>query len=100
MMTAVASGTHLYKPVQQLTLFGVCAIRGPRAMPCRAVPCYAARRRHAPHPAPAVIHCFTGSAQELREFLDLGLYIGITGWWVGGDLGATWGGSGDLGCTC
>lgn len=28
----------------------------------------------------AVIHCFTGSVQLLREYLDLGLYIGITGW--------------------
>lgn len=28
----------------------------------------------------AVIHCFTGSPEELRHYLDLGLYIGITGW--------------------
>jgi len=28
----------------------------------------------------AVAHCFTGSAEELRSYLDLGLYIGITGW--------------------
>ena len=28
----------------------------------------------------AVAHCFTGSEPELRELLDLGLYIGITGW--------------------
>ena len=27
-----------------------------------------------------VVHCFTGSRQELRECLDLDLYIGITGW--------------------
>ena len=27
-----------------------------------------------------VAHCFTGSAAELRTYLDLGLYIGITGW--------------------
>jgi len=31
-------------------------------------------------PAKAVAHCFTGSAEELRSYLDLGLYIGITGW--------------------
>ncbi|EIE24191.1 hypothetical protein COCSUDRAFT_14972 [Coccomyxa subellipsoidea C-169] len=30
--------------------------------------------------APAVAHCFTGSQRELDIFLDLGLYIGITGW--------------------
>lgn len=29
---------------------------------------------------PAVAHCFTGSAEELRAYVDLGLYIGITGW--------------------
>ncbi|MDD1795638.1 3'-5' ssDNA/RNA exonuclease TatD [Enterovibrio makurazakiensis] len=28
----------------------------------------------------AVLHCFTGSEDELRECLDVGLYIGITGW--------------------
>jgi len=28
----------------------------------------------------AVAHCFTGTESELRELLDLDLYIGITGW--------------------
>lgn len=27
-----------------------------------------------------VIHCFTGDKQQLKDCLDLGLYIGITGW--------------------
>ncbi|WP_213995139.1 TatD family hydrolase [Arsukibacterium sp.] len=27
-----------------------------------------------------VAHCFTGDSRELRAYLDLGLYIGITGW--------------------
>ncbi|MGI5310210.1 TatD family hydrolase [Rheinheimera sp. WS51] len=27
-----------------------------------------------------VAHCFTGNTQQLRAYLDLGLYIGITGW--------------------
>jgi TatD DNase family protein len=31
-------------------------------------------------PATAVAHCFTGSREELRAYLDLGLYVGITGW--------------------
>ena len=31
-------------------------------------------------PKKAVAHCFTGSKEELRAYLDLGLYIGITGW--------------------
>lgn len=29
---------------------------------------------------PAVIHCFTGSGEDLKAYLDLGLHIGITGW--------------------
>ncbi|VDR30520.1 Deoxyribonuclease TatD [Raoultella terrigena] len=28
----------------------------------------------------AVLHCFTGSRDEVRECLEKGLYIGITGW--------------------
>jgi TatD DNase family protein len=28
----------------------------------------------------SVIHCFTGSRAELDSYLDLGLFIGITGW--------------------
>lgn len=31
-------------------------------------------------PAKAVAHCFTGEKAELHAYLDLGLYIGITGW--------------------
>ncbi len=32
---------------------------------------------HIPH---AVAHCFTGEGESLREYLAMGLYIGITGW--------------------
>jgi TatD DNase family protein len=32
------------------------------------------------HNSAVVIHCFTGTAQELEEYLELGCYIGITGW--------------------
>jgi TatD DNase family protein len=28
----------------------------------------------------AVAHCFTGERDELKAYLDLGLYVGITGW--------------------
>lgn len=28
----------------------------------------------------AVVHCFTGTGEELQDYLDRGLYIGITGW--------------------
>jgi len=31
-------------------------------------------------PAKAVAHCFTGERDELHAYLDLGLYVGITGW--------------------
>jgi len=31
-------------------------------------------------PSKAVAHCFTGERDELHSYLDLGLYIGITGW--------------------
>ena len=27
-----------------------------------------------------VLHCFTGNSAALKQYLDLGLYIGITGW--------------------
>jgi TatD DNase family protein len=27
-----------------------------------------------------VVHCFTGDIQQMNRYLDLGLYIGITGW--------------------
>ena len=28
----------------------------------------------------AVAHCFTGTGEELDDYVDMGLYIGITGW--------------------
>jgi TatD DNase family protein len=28
----------------------------------------------------AVVHCFTGSIDEVERYLDMGLFIGITGW--------------------
>ncbi|AKE51306.1 TatD family hydrolase [Kangiella geojedonensis] len=28
----------------------------------------------------AVIHCFTGSQESLEQYIDMGIYIGITGW--------------------
>ncbi len=27
-----------------------------------------------------VVHCFTGTAEDLQRYLELGCYIGITGW--------------------
>jgi TatD DNase family protein len=30
--------------------------------------------------APAVIHCFTGTREELKAYLDMDFHIGITGW--------------------
>ena len=37
-------------------------------------------REHRPRLSACVAHCFTGDARELRDYLDLGLSIGITGW--------------------
>ena len=37
-------------------------------------------REHLPRLRHAVAHCFTGTRDELLEYLDLGLYVGITGW--------------------
>ncbi len=31
-------------------------------------------------PNKSVVHCFTGNKQEVKSYLDLGMYIGITGW--------------------
>jgi TatD DNase family protein len=33
-----------------------------------------------PHLSRAVAHCFTGEGESLREYLAMGLWIGITGW--------------------
>ena len=37
-------------------------------------------RRHRDALPRAVVHCFTGTAAELEDYLDLDLYVGITGW--------------------
>ena len=37
-------------------------------------------RQHLPRLARGVAHCFTGNRDELRDYLDLGLHVGITGW--------------------
>jgi TatD DNase family protein len=37
-------------------------------------------KRYRPRFGRAVVHCFTGTAAELRDYLDLDCYIGITGW--------------------
>jgi TatD DNase family protein len=37
-------------------------------------------REHARQLRGAVAHCFTGTEPELEQYLELGLFIGITGW--------------------
>lgn len=37
-------------------------------------------RRYADRINAGVVHCFTGEDEEVRDYLDMGLYIGITGW--------------------
>ena len=36
-------------------------------------------KKHAVHNFKGVVHCFSGDQNELEQYLDLGLYIGITG---------------------
>jgi TatD DNase family protein len=36
-------------------------------------------KSHAGRPLRGVVHCFTGNAEELDQYIRLGLYIGITG---------------------
>jgi len=33
-----------------------------------------------PNISRAVAHCFTGNEEQLRKYLEMGLYIGVTGW--------------------
>ena len=35
--------------------------------------------RHASNLPPAVIHCFTGTVEEAKKYMEMGLYIGLTG---------------------
>jgi TatD DNase family protein len=37
-------------------------------------------RRYRDRISAGVVHCFTGEDEEVREYLDMDLYIGITGW--------------------
>ncbi len=37
-------------------------------------------KKHPEQCARSVVHCFTGDAQTLKAYLDMGFYIGITGW--------------------
>ncbi len=41
---------------------------------------YPILKDHINHIPQSIVHCFTGTRHELKEFLDLGLFIGITGW--------------------
>ena len=38
------------------------------------------RSHHQGHSVCGVVHCFTGNRDHLKQYLDLGLYVGITGW--------------------
>ena len=37
-------------------------------------------REYLPHIAGGVAHCFTGSVEQVKRYVDMGLYVGITGW--------------------
>lgn len=36
-------------------------------------------KTHMPKLLPAILHSFTGSSEEATEYINLGMYIGITG---------------------
>jgi len=66
--------------VAQLEL--ACAVSKPLFLHSRdAHPRFAdILRAHRARLPRAVAHCFTGERDELHAYLDLGLYVGITGW--------------------
>ena len=37
-------------------------------------------KEYLPHISGGVAHCFTGTVEQVRRYVDLGLYIGVTGW--------------------
>lgn len=37
-------------------------------------------KKHPEHCKRSVVHCFTGDKATLKTYLDMGFYIGITGW--------------------
>ena len=41
---------------------------------------YAILERHDSVIEKSVVHCFTGTKQEAQNYIDLGCYIGVTGW--------------------
>ena len=56
-------------------------LRKPLFLHCRdAAERFAAVLREQELSVPAVAHCFTGSREELVQYLEMGLHIGITGW--------------------
>lgn len=36
-------------------------------------------KTHLPELLPAIVHSFTGSSEEATDYINLGMYIGITG---------------------
>lgn len=41
---------------------------------------YAILERHPKIAKKAVVHCFTGTSKEAENYIDIGCYIGVTGW--------------------
>jgi TatD DNase family protein len=59
-----------------------CAIKKPLFLHEREAfeDCYQILKQNCTKGTKMVIHCFTGTEQQLEKYLDLGCYIGITGW--------------------
>lgn len=74
-------------PAEQRTAFErqlalAITLRKPLFLHCRDAhrDFMAMLRAHAAELPPAVLHCFTGTGEELDDCLAFGLFIGITGW--------------------
>lgn len=37
-------------------------------------------KKHEDLKSQSVVHCFTGNEEEVKEYVEMGFYIGITGW--------------------
>ena len=49
---------------------------------------YSILKKYIDHIDKSVVHCFTGTKEELSKYLDIGCYIGITGWITDLDRGS------------
>ena len=76
--TRILVGIELFRIVQVKL---ANELQKPLFLHCRdAAERFAAILREQKLSVPAVAHCFTGSREELAQYIQMGLHIGITGW--------------------